>query len=60
MDWVDKHQQVWAAVEDDEYEPTDWEWSFLETLEEYAKIDRKLSQKQLESLDRLYDKVING
>lgn len=59
---ADKIEEILEAVDNDEYEPTDWEDDFLDTMEEKVREyqTESLSDKQQNSLDELWEKATKG
>jgi hypothetical protein len=47
-------------IDQADFNPNDWEESFLESIHMQVEQGRDLSQKQTESLERIYEKASGG
>ena len=57
MTYHDEHQQMIADCESRESKLTDWERTFVDSLADQLADGRRLSEKQAETLDRIWDRV---
>lgn len=53
----DEHQQMVKDCIDREAKLTDWERSFIDSIERQLAQDRSLSQKQVDTLDSIWERV---
>ena len=53
----DEHQQMVKDCIDREAKLTDWERSFIDSIERQLAQDRALSQKQADTLDYIWERV---
>ena len=53
----DEHQQMVKDCIDREAKLTDWERSFIDSIERQLAQDRALSQKQADTLDSIWERV---
>ncbi len=53
----DEHQQMVKDCIDREAKLTDWERSFIDSIERQLAQDRLLSQKQADTLDSIWERV---
>lgn len=53
----DEHQQMVKDCIDREVKLTDWERSFIDSIERQLAQDRALSQKQADTLDSIWERV---
>jgi hypothetical protein len=53
----DEHLTMVQDCEDRESKLTDWERSFVDSLRSQLERDRPLSEKQRETLDRIWERV---
>ncbi|WP_172417158.1 hypothetical protein [Pandoraea apista] len=53
----DEHQQMVKDCIDREAKLTDWERSFIDSIERQLAQDRPLSQKQSDTLDSIWERV---
>lgn len=54
---MDDHPQLIADCEARESQLTDWERSFLDSIQRQMTAGRDLSTKQSETLDRIWERV---
>lgn len=57
MNAHDEHQQMVKDCIDREAKLTDWERSFIDSIERQLAQDRALSQKQADTLDSIWERV---
>ena len=58
--WTDEYQQMLDDCEKRESRMTEWEQQFCDSLSMQLGRGRIPTQKQIETLDRIWEKVTNG
>lgn len=53
----DEHQQMVSDCENRESKLTDWERTFIDSLSDQIANGRRLSEKQAERLDEIWERV---
>jgi len=57
MSTLDEHRQMVTDCENRESKLTDWERGFIDSLSRHLNVGKPLSEKQAETLDRIWGRV---
>ena len=57
MSTHDEHQQMVTDCENRESKLTDWEREFIDSLGDQLSAGRRLSEKQVEALDKIWERI---